>query len=106
MSIAATQNEEYYAVIFTSIIQDNAEGYSEMARKMEELAALQNGYLGMESARESLGITVSYWKTEQDIKNWKEHLEHLVAQKMGQEKWYKNYAVRVCKMERQYFYTV
>lgn len=95
----------YYAVIFTSLKTGrDLNGYSEMAEKMFELAALQKGFLGVESAREDIGITVSYWKSEEDILRWKKNMEHLVAQKSGIEKWYQYYTVRVCKVERQYMF--
>ena len=51
----------YYAVIFSTIVEDNADGYQEAAERMEVLAKLQKGYLGIESARSDIGITVSYW---------------------------------------------
>ena len=41
----------YYAVIFTTIANENLEGYLETAERMEELAREQNGFLGIESAR-------------------------------------------------------
>lgn len=53
----------YYAVIFTSTQNENIEGYSEMANKMEHLAKQQKGFLGIDSARNEVGITVSYWET-------------------------------------------
>lgn len=93
----------YYAVIFTSKKTGTDEiGYEEMADKMFSLAATQEGFLGVESARNEIGITVSYWKTQEDILNWKKNIEHLIAQKMGIEKWYQFYTVRICKVERQY----
>ncbi len=92
----------YYAVIFTSELNDNPEGYTEMVNKIETLAKQQKGFLGMESAREKTGITVSYWETLEDIKNWKAQSEHLIAQQLAKEKWYKKYTVRVCKVEREY----
>jgi len=92
----------YYAVIFTSLLYENTKGYTEMASKMENLAKQQQGFLGIESARENLGITVSYWKTLDDIKNWRTNLDHLAAQKLGKEQWYQWYKVRICKVEREY----
>ena len=92
----------YYAVIFTSIQRDSIEGYSEMSHKMEELAKEQPGYLGMESARNDIGITVSYWETLEAIKNWKQQTEHLKAQLKGRTDWYDWYKVRICKVEREY----
>lgn len=67
------------------------------------MAAKQPGFLGIESARDNeLGITVSYWQSLDDIKNWKEHSIHKVAQEKGRKEWYKHYKVRVCKVERDY----
>ncbi len=92
----------YYAVIFTSLLSNNTEGYQEMAIKMENLAKKQPGYLGFESAREDLGITISYWESLEDIKNWKQNLEHLEAQHLGRKQWYRWYRTRICRVEREY----
>jgi len=92
----------YYAVIFTSTQKEHIEGYNKMATKMEELAKRQPGYLGMDSARNEVGITVSYWESLEAIKHWKQQSEHLVAQQKGRQKWYSWYHVRVCKVEREY----
>ena len=92
----------YYAVIFTTITQENLEGYLETAERMEELAKLQKGYLGIESARSEIGITVSYWQTLDDIVAWKNNIEHTEARNLGREKWYKQYQLRICKVEREY----
>ena len=77
--------EPYYAVIFTSVQTENIEGYAEMADLMENLSKQQPGFLGIESARNEIGITVSYWQSLESIKNWKANLDHLVAQKKGRE---------------------
>tara|TARA_Y100000815_G_scaffold275448_1_gene313627 strand:- start:13666 stop:13968 length:303 start_codon:yes stop_codon:yes gene_type:complete len=92
----------YYAVIFTSKQKENLEGYDQMANAMEALAQQQPGYLGMEHARDQLGITISYWESLEAITRWKENLKHQQAQHLGKEKWYKSYEVRICKVERAY----
>lgn len=92
----------YYAVIFTSTRTEVEAGYAEMATKMVELAKAQPGYIGMESARSEIGITVSYWESLEAIKNWKANMEHLEAQQKGRTTWYKNYKVRIAKVEREY----
>jgi heme-degrading monooxygenase HmoA len=92
----------YYAVIFTSERTEIEEGYAEMAVLMEELAKKQEGFLGVESARSEIGITVSYWKDLESIKKWKQNLEHLVAQEKGRSDWYKSYTTRICLVEREY----
>ena len=92
----------YYAVIFTSTRTEVEAGYAEMATKMVELAKAQPGYIGMESARSEIGITVSYWESLEAIRNWKANMEHVEAQEKGKTTWYKNYKVRIAKVEREY----
>ena len=94
----------YYAVIFTSTQKEAIEGYGEMAEKMELLARQQPGFLGIDSARNEIGITVSYWDSLEAITNWKQQSEHLVAQQKGKKDWYSWYNVKVCKVEREYEY--
>ena len=100
--IAKTPPPPYYAVIFTSLRTDGDNGYAEIAQKMNELARHQPGYLGMETVREELGISVSYWQSLEEIKNWKANMEHLEAQRLGKEMWYSHYKTRICKVERDY----
>jgi len=101
-TIAVTPQPPYYAVIFTSSRTPRDNGYDHMATRMVELAMQQPGFLGIESAREGLGITVSYWSDEESIKLWKQNAEHLDAQKQGREKWYSEFKVRISKVERDY----
>jgi heme-degrading monooxygenase HmoA len=100
--ISNTPKPPYYAVIFTSLRTPGDSGYGEMADRMVELAEQQNGFLGIESAKEDLGITVSYWSDLESIKAWKEDTEHLEAQRRGHESWYSSFRVRVSKVEREY----
>jgi heme-degrading monooxygenase HmoA len=92
----------YYAVIFTSTLTSNIEGYNEMSKKMEALAKKQGGFLGIDSAREGVGITVSYWESLEAIKTWKQNSEHLLAQQKGKEQLYSWYNTKICKIEREY----
>lgn len=93
----------YYAVIFTSLRADDKDNsYDEMADKMTALAKTQDCFLGLETARNEIGITISYWRDIKGIQGWKRHSEHLIAQKTGKKKWYKYYKVRVAKVEREY----
>jgi heme-degrading monooxygenase HmoA len=100
--IAATPAPPYTAVIFTSLRTEGDQGYAVMSERMAELASEQPGYLGIESAREDVGITVSYWRTEDDAAAWKQVAAHLVAQQRGQEVWYADYRVRVATVTREY----
>jgi heme-degrading monooxygenase HmoA len=100
--IANTPPPPYYAVIFTSLRTDAEDGYHDTAERMVELAETQPGYLGHESARDGLGITVSYWESLEAIRHWKQHAEHLLAQQKGRSDWYSHYKTRICKVERDY----
>jgi len=101
-TLSNTPKPPYYAVIFTSIRTAGDNGYAAMANRMVELAAQQDGFLGIESAREDVGITVSYWSDLESIKAWKMNVEHLQAQKKGRENWYSNFRIRIAKVEREY----
>lgn len=92
----------YYAVIFTSKRTQIDLDYQEIAQKMVELAQQQEGYLGIESAREEIGITVSYWASLEAINLWKRNLDHIQAQRNGIANWYENYTVRIALVEREY----
>ncbi|NAY91848.1 antibiotic biosynthesis monooxygenase [Muricauda sp. JGD-17] len=92
----------YYAVIFTSIRTEGDHDYNEMANKMVDLARQQPGFLDVESARDGLGITVSYWESLEAIALWKSNVEHQIAQKKGIRSWYSCYRVRICRVERDY----
>ncbi|MGC1303436.1 MAG: antibiotic biosynthesis monooxygenase [Caulobacteraceae bacterium] len=100
--LAQTPTPPYFAVIFSSLRTDGDDGYAAMAALMEQLAEKQPGFLGVESARETLGITVSYWRDEQAIVAWKAEVQHAAAQRLGRERWYDAYRVRVAKVEREY----
>jgi heme-degrading monooxygenase HmoA len=99
---ADTPRPPYTAVIFTSVRTDDEDGYDETDARMSELAAQQPGYLGVESARGDLGITVSYWASPADARAWKTVAEHRLAQQTGRQRWYRGYRVRVATVEREY----
>jgi heme-degrading monooxygenase HmoA len=94
----------YYAVIFTAQRTAGDDGYPETAERMVELAGQQPGFLGVESTRDAsgLGITVSYWRTLDDLTAWRRHVEHAAARRGGRERWYSRYELRIAKVERAY----
>jgi heme-degrading monooxygenase HmoA len=100
--IAQTPVPPYFAVIFTSIRTDGDHGYSETADQMLELARQQDGFLGVESARNEIGITVSYWRDLECIRKWRENMNHAVARYKGRKEWYQSFKVRIAKVERDY----
>ena len=95
----------YYAVIFSSTLDDDATGYESMAARMVELAREQEGFIDVESASRTsagFGITVSYWRDLESIRRWKAQSEHAAAQRMGRDAFYRSYKLRIAKVEREY----
>jgi heme-degrading monooxygenase HmoA len=101
-TIASTPQPPYYAVIFTSLRTGTDDGYRDMAERMKALAAQQPGFLGLESVRDGIGITVSYWDSLEAIAAWKRNTEHQAAQRRGRREWYAGFRLRICKVEREY----
>jgi heme-degrading monooxygenase HmoA len=101
---ANTPEPPYYAVIFTSTRTEGDNSYEAMATAMFDLAMQQPGCLGAESARgaDGLGITVSYFRDEAAVFAWKQNVQHLGAQRLGKERWYSHYQIRIAKVERGY----
>jgi heme-degrading monooxygenase HmoA len=101
----AGNNPCYYAVIFSSRrnSNDNA-GYGQAAARMLELAALQPGFLGVESVRgaNGEGITVSYWADRESITAWRNQEEHAAIRLLGRERWYESFQLRICRVEDEY----
>lgn len=97
-------NAHYYAVIFTSQRREGDDDYGAWAARMDELAATMPGYLGQETTRQpdGLGVSVSYWASEDAIAHWRKNAEHLEAQERGRSTWYHWYRVRVARIEREY----
>jgi len=104
--ISQTPTPPYYAVIFTSIRTEGDNGYAEMADRMVELARQQEGFLGVESARNEVGITVSYWRDLESIRRWKENSEHSFAREKGRKEWYQSFKVRIAKVESDYGFVI
>ena len=102
--IAQTPKSPYYAVIFTSVRTEGDHGYAEMAVRMVELADQQDGFLGVESARNEFGITVSYWRDLESIRNWRENFDHTIAREKGRKEWYQTFKVRIAKVESDYVF--
>jgi heme-degrading monooxygenase HmoA len=102
VELARTPEPPYYAVIFTSLRGSYSDGYDDTADRMFELAAQQPGFLGVDTAREGVGITVSYWTDEASIAAWKRETEHTAAREQGRARWYEAYEMRIARVERAY----
>jgi heme-degrading monooxygenase HmoA len=105
IELARTPQPPYYAVIFASVrTARDDEGYGKAAERMAQLASVQPGYLGVDSVRgaNGVGITVSYWSSEEAIAAWRRNAEHTLTREQGRKNWYEEYELRVAKVERAY----
>ncbi|MDC1174103.1 antibiotic biosynthesis monooxygenase [Bacteriovoracaceae bacterium] len=96
---------KHFAVIFkTQRDLPIPNEYLEINKKMVQLVTEYGGYVSIDSVMNDTGkgISISYWKSLNDIKKWKENIEHLQAQESGKTKWYDYYKVEVCEIIREY----
>ncbi|PIP80890.1 MAG: antibiotic biosynthesis monooxygenase, partial [Gammaproteobacteria bacterium CG22_combo_CG10-13_8_21_14_all_40_8] len=100
-----TPKPPYFAVIFTSVRTEGDNGYPEAAEQMLLLASEQPGFLGFESARQEIGISVSYWSSLEAIAAWKQNFAHRQVQAKAKN-WYKAFRVRVSRVEREYGFEI
>lgn len=101
-------DDRYTAVIFTSRRRQDAaaatDGYAEMAVRMEQLARQQPGFRDILTVRQAdgVGVTVATFDSERDAAAWKQHPEHLEAQRLGRERFYEWYRLEVTDVTRAY----
>ena len=92
-----------YAVIFRAEINKIDDAYSKMASQMRSLAENKYGCTEFTSVVEgNKEIAISYWQSQEQIVQWKNDINHLVAQELGRSKWYKDYQVQVVEVIREY----
>lgn len=101
--LAELPDPPYVAVIFSAVGTSDSDGYEPTLKAMREQAQAQPGFLGIESAGGArLELTVSYWSSEADARAWKAVAEHAEAQRLGRERWYQSYRVRIARVDRAY----
>ena len=92
-----------FVVIFRAQVRQFDADYSAMAAQMRELALTQFGCLDFTAVTEGeQEIALSYWPDEASIRAWKRHADHLMAQKLGRERWYAAYSVEIGEITRSY----
>ena len=92
-----------YAVIFKAKISKLDSLHSATALRMRELAMDKYACTDFISVIEKdIEISISYWEKQENIKNWKQDAEHLVAQELGHSSWYEDYKIEIVKVIREY----
>ncbi len=90
------------AVIFVSLRTGaDAEGYARAAAEMEAAVARAPGYLGHDSVSSAEGgITISYWRDEASVADWRAHARHSEVRQAGRDHWYRHYRLIVASVMR------
>ena len=91
----------YYTAIFIIELSDDLDGFEEMSVRMNTLVVNQEGYLGGEDIETSDGRIISFchWDSLESIQKWRQNLEHQIAIKQGQQKWFKSYQIQIARIE-------
>ena len=106
--ISPSPSPPYICAVFTSIRTNINEGYEEMNNLLFNEIKNIDGYIGNEAFRDKdgFGVNISYWKDLVSLKKWKNNQLHKEAHKLGKTKWYKEYKLRICKVEREYDFKI
>jgi heme-degrading monooxygenase HmoA len=95
----------YLAVIFNYRLRDVdlGEYYRGQERLMNKALRLP-GFYGEEAIRlgDQNGVSVSYWRSPEDIKEWRDDLDHKATRRLGIANWYQQYDLRVAQITRTY----
>ncbi len=95
-----------FVVILKATIGDLGQEYTEALEQMKKLAFEEYGCLeftAMMDGNERMAL--SYWESEEQIRNWKQNCEHLKTQDQAQKTWYKSYSVQVAEITREYSFS-
>ena len=102
--IISTPPTPYYAVIFTSILDEHDPEYFRLNDMLRQQAEKLDGFLGEDSARNDYGISISYWKDLDSIQQWRQNADHQWAKQKGRKDFYKEYKIRIALVEREYVF--
>ena len=92
-----------FVVIFRAETQQLDSRYLEFAAELRDKALNDYNCVEFVSAHEDGNeIALSYWHSKEDILRWKADSQHLAAQQLGKDAWYKNYHVEICDIQRSY----
>jgi len=92
-------------VLFRSKLTTAAgDDYATMAGEMLARARTLPGFIDFKSfvADDGEHVAVIRWESQETLRGWTDDLRHVVAQRMGREKWYEYFRVEVAEVVRSY----
>lgn len=93
--------------IFRSRLREEyKEEYFKTADRMERLAKSMPGFVSFKSFRaaDDERVSIVEFESEEAQKAWKNHPEHIEAQRLGREKHYSEFKIQVLNNPRGYSY--
>jgi heme-degrading monooxygenase HmoA len=77
--------------------------YEPVAERMDELARAMPGFVSIKTftAEDGERVSVVEFASEEAQAAWRDHPEHRRAQRLGRERFYSDFTIQVCRVERQ-----
>jgi heme-degrading monooxygenase HmoA len=77
--------------------------YVAQVERMNELARTMPGYISHKgySAEDGERMTIVEFEHEEGMRAWRTNPEHIAAQKLARQKYYTEYHIQVCTLDRE-----
>jgi heme-degrading monooxygenase HmoA len=77
--------------------------YLALVERMNEIAKTMPGYISHKGffADDGERVTIVEFEHEEGLRAWRTNPEHMAAQKLGRQKYYAEYHVQVCTLDRE-----
>ncbi len=92
-------------VLFRSKLTAHAsDDYKAMADEMLARARTMSGFIDFKTfgADDGERLSVIRWESQDSMRAWTDDMRHVVAQRLGREKWYEYFRVEVAEVVRSY----
>ena len=83
---------------------EHVEEYQQLAPRMRALAESMPGFVSAKTftAADGERVSIEEFESPETLEAWRNHPEHREAQRLGREKFYSEFHVQVCRVEREY----
>jgi heme-degrading monooxygenase HmoA len=77
--------------------------YVALVERMNELARTMPGYISHKGffAEDGERVTIVEFEHEEGVRAWRSNPEHIAAQRLARQKYYSEYHVQVCTLDRE-----
>lgn len=93
--------------VFRSRLRPEAqEEYMQWATRMSELAKAMPGYISHKTftAQDGERCTIAVFDTEEHMRDWSSHPEHVAAKQKGRASFYSEYDIKTCTVIRDHVF--